>query len=459
MNPMINMRWVLIVLLGVALAGRQMAAETTSATPNQTGVALTVYDRDLSVVRDARRMPVTAGTNTVRFADVAARIELTSVQLRSLTDPQMKVLEQRYAHDLATADSLLQRYLGRQLTVQTSDGARYTGQLVGFDDRHLFVRQFGERGDLIMIQRPGNVRDIQFGALPDGVVSRPTLIWQVVTGRGGEQVMEVVYHTGGLEWRADYTAILDETETRLELTGRVSVSNASGATYKDARLRLQARESASAGSVVIALEQPVTLGYDESRRIELLRASEVAARTVYLYEGAPGQRFEGVVQTDPAAAAGESDRPVARLIEFANTAENRLGMLLPGGTMRFYKRAAAEPGLEFIGEGPIGHTAPGEVVRAGAGEAGGLAVERARTAFEIDAEQRTILESFELTLRNRRPDPLEVIVREPLHRAREWEILRASHEHEQHDAQTIQFRVHAPARGQTRIAYTARYRW
>ena len=199
---------------------------------------MTIYNQNFGVVREKRKVDVPDKIGMIRFGDVAAQIDGTSVQFKSLTDPNATVLEQNYEYDLVSADKLLEKYIDKPLAVLTKDGSRYSGKLLSFDANQLVLRQDGEKNELVMVQRGDNVKDIQFGALPEGLITKPTLVWKLATERPGQQLIEVAYQTGGINWQADYNAVLNAKDTALDLSGWVTINNQSGATYKDAKLKL-----------------------------------------------------------------------------------------------------------------------------------------------------------------------------------------------------------------------------
>ncbi|MGB8221127.1 MAG: hypothetical protein WCF10_01010, partial [Polyangiales bacterium] len=196
------------------------------------GVALTIYNQHFGVVREKRAVDLTQKVGTIRFTGVAAQIDGTSVQFKSITQPGTTVLEQNYEYDLVSADKLLDKHIDRSIAVLTKDGSRYTGTLLSFDPAQLVLRQDDQ---VVMIQRGDNVKDIQLGALPDGLITKPTLVWKLATKKTGRQLVEVAYQTGGLGWQADYNAVLNEKDTALDLGGWVTIENHSGATYANAR--------------------------------------------------------------------------------------------------------------------------------------------------------------------------------------------------------------------------------
>ena len=174
------------------LATISVATSVYAATEKpQEGVALTIYNQNFGVVRERRDVDVTEKVGMIRFTDVASQIDGTSVHFKSLTDPGATVLEQNYEYDLVSADKLLDKYIDKQIAVLTKDGSRYAGKLLSFDGNQLVIRQEGEKSEIVMVQRGDNVKDIQFGALPEGLITKPTLVWKLATEKVGQQLIEV----------------------------------------------------------------------------------------------------------------------------------------------------------------------------------------------------------------------------------------------------------------------------
>lgn len=465
-----------------------LAAETAAATPDNEGIALTIYNQNFGVVREKRNVDVKEKTGTIQFTDVASQIDGTSVQFKSITDPQATVLEQNYEFDLVSADKLLGKYIDKEITVLTKDGSRYSGSLLSFDANQLVIRQEGEKGGIVMVQRGDNVKDIQFGALPEGLITKPTLVWKLATEKVGQQLIEVAYQTAGINWQADYNAILNPNDTKLDLGGWVTINNQSGATYKNAKLKLiagdvrrvqQPRQQAGeyramAMSKAAApgfeeksffeyhlytLGRPATVAQNQTKQIELLKAADVPVKKIFLYDGAPQYRFYGGLNNDASYGSDDSNRKVNVVVEVKNSKENNLGMALPKGKMRLYKRDEADGSLEFIGEDEIDHTPKDETIKLHIGDAFDIVGERKRTDFHVDASSHVITESFEIRVRNHKTEPVEVLVKETLYRWNNWEITESNQKWTKYDANTIHFPVKVEKDGEQVITYTVRYTW
>jgi hypothetical protein len=473
----------LLCLLGSALA---LAGAAFAADKPETGVALTIYNQNFGVVREKRNVEVKEKVGTIRFDEVAAQIDGTSVQFKSLTDPAATVLEQNYEYDLVSADKLLQKHIDRQITVLTKDGSRYSGNLLSFDANQLVLRQFGEKGDIVMVQRGDNVKDIGFGALPEGLITKPTLVWRLASEKPGKQLVEVAYQTAGINWQADYNAVLNAKDTALDLGGWVTINNQSGATYKDARVKLiagdvrrvqpPARPMAKARVMMpeavagfeekaffeyhlYTLGRPTTVAQNQTKQIELLKATDVPVKKMFLYDGMPQYRFYGGLVTDAGYGSEESNKKVNVIIEVKNSKDNRMGMALPKGKVRLYKRDEADAALEFVGEDQIDHTPKDETIKLHIGDAFDIVGERKRTDFKVNTGGKTMTESFEIRVRNHKTEPVEVLMKETLYRWSNWEITDASAAWTKFDASTIHFPVKVDRDGEQIIRYTVRYTW
>jgi hypothetical protein len=474
---------ILHTLTAVALAGfLSMPAACADAAPapapeGKEGVSLTVYNQNFAVVREVRTLKVPEKVSEIRFRDVAKKIDPTSVHFKSLTDPGgTTVLEQNYEFDLVSADKLLDKYIDKPITVDTQDGKRYEGTLLSFDSGQLVLQ--GAR-DLVMVQRPDNIRNIEFSRLPEGLLTRPTLVWTVATGKPGDHLAQVTYQTGGMTWRADYSAIVADDEKTMDLAGWVTVTNQSGARYEAARLKLmagdvrriqppqprrqvafaEAARKAGAGAGVeekaffeyhlYTLERPTTLNENQVKQVELLAADAVPLKKTYVFEpmGRYGHRRYGEPNT----------YKVNVFVEFTNDEASRLGMPLPKGKVRVYKRDADTGDVEFIGEDEVDHTPKDEELKLYVGDAFDLVGERILT--DQKQQQRWREESYRLVLRNHKDEAVTILCREHLTHHGTWQIKAKSQDFRKVDAHTIEFEVPVKADGKAEVTYTVHYSW
>ncbi|MBC7251770.1 MAG: DUF4139 domain-containing protein [Anaerolineae bacterium] len=448
------------------------------------GVELTVYNQNLALVKDRRTMELTSGVNEVQFRDVAAQIDATSVHFRSLTDPAgTTVLEQNYEYDIVGSSKLLRKYVDQKISLVTEDGTTYTGTLLSGTDDIILQSDDGQ----VTVVKLGSVREFSFPALPEGLITRPTLIWLLRAAQAGVHNVEVTYLTGGVNWWANYIVVLADDDKALDLTGWVTLDNRSGASYEDAKLKLVAGDihrAADLGRVEKGIEyeeavlptpapqvaeraffeyhlyevqRPVTIKDNQTKQIEFASATDVPAEKFFVYDGAQmGYYGYRSPLTDPGYGTATNTK-VMVMLEFKNGEEQGLGIPLPKGTIRVYKRDVDGAEL-LVGEDSIDHTPKDETVRLYIGDAFDIVGERVQTDFKKLGE-RSLEESFEITLRNHKDEAVEVRVVEHMYRWSEWEIVQESAEHSKTDAQTIEYRIRVPANGEEKVTYTVRYRW
>ncbi|MEJ2208929.1 MAG: DUF4139 domain-containing protein [Anaerolineae bacterium] len=470
-----------LALLGAGLGGGRPASPVAA---QGQGLELAVYNQDLALVKDRRSMDLAEGLNEVRFTNVASRIDPTSVHFRSLADPEgTVVLEQNYEYDIVGSAKLLQKYIDMEISVVTEDGQEYTGTLLSGADDVILQAADGQ----VTVLKLGQIKEFSFPALPDGLITRPTLVWLLQSAQGGSQDVEVTYLTNGINWEANYIVVLANDEQSLDLDGWVTLDNRSGTAYENATLKLIAGDihraatddyavekalmyeaAAPAASQVeersffeyhlYEVQRPVTVKDQQTKQIEFVTASDVPAEKFFVYDGAQMQ-YWGVYQPveDPSYGTA-SNKKVMVMIEFTNGEEQGLGVPLPKGTLRVYKNDVDGSTL-LVGEDAIDHTPKDEQVRLYVGDAFDIVGERVQTDFQVDYDDDWMEESYEITLRNHKEEDIEVRVVEHMFRWTEWQILESSHDFEKMDAQTIEFRVPVEADGEAVVTYTVRYEW
>lgn len=448
-----------IVAGGIVMAGSPTSAEAESS------VSVTVYNQNFALVKDVRSLDLVKGVQEIRIDDVAASIDATSVHFAALDHPgESAVLEQNFQYDLAGADRLMQRYLNARVTAVLKDGSTREGTLLSFDSGSLVLQAAG--GGVTIVNR-AEVRDVMLGELPGGLVVKPTLVWSLASDRAGRERGEISYLTNDMSWHAEYVAVADASDTGLSLTGWVSLDNRSGATYRDAKLKLVAgdvnrvrppqfemmdqmkmatREVASAAQFeereffeyhIYTLERPATLTDRETKQLSLFPTADAKVKKVLTYDGAV--------------------RPedVAVELEFKNSAANGLGMALPAGKIRVYKEDK-DGALEFVGEDAIDHTPRDEDVRIYLGNAFDVKGERTRTDYRKISD-RTYEETFEIEIRNHKKERADVTVVE--HVRGDWTVLSESIAHEKKDSHTLEYKVSANADETVTVTYTVRTTW
>jgi hypothetical protein len=466
------------LLVAVIALVASCAAPGAAAPAPEEGVSLTVYNQNFAVVKEVRSLDLAGQEATVQFRDVAKLIDATSVHFKSLTDPAgTTVLEQNYEFDLVSADKLLDKYIDKNLTVVTKQGKSYDGVLQSFDPQQLVLK--GKAG-LVMVQRPDNVQNIEFGALPEGLLTRPTLVWKVATAKPGKHLAQVTYQTQGMGWSADYSAVINAADTQMDLSGWVTLTNQCGAAFKDARVKLIAgdvrriqpevqrlrgmvmeKAAAMANGAgggfeektffeyhMYTLGRPTTVNENQVKQVELLSAAEVPVLKRYVFE--PGGRYWH-------PRYGKSNEyKVNVFVEFKNSKEARLGMPLPKGKVRVYKRDPADGDLEFVGEDQIDHTPKDEELKLYVGDAFDIVGEQ--TVTDRKQGERWRQESVKAEIRNHKTEDVKVLVRENL-AAGQWDVPQKSQDYKKVDADTIEFEVAVPKDGKAEVTYTVHYQW
>ena len=437
------------------------AAPATTATVAGRDVAVTVYNENLGVVKDRRKFTVARGLSEVEFTDVASSIDPTSVHLRPLGKSEVEIVSQDYRYDLVSTDKLLEKYVDQPIDAATKDGQVKHGSLLSFDPSSLVIQDTG--GGLTLLNR-AEVRQVGLKELPKGLITRPTLVWRLRAEEGGARDLEVSYMTGGMNWHAEYVAVVEENGSSLDLQGWASVENHSGATYENAKLKLvagtihraptdrpvpyadgiramkfetvQLQERGFAEYHLYELPERATVANNEVKQLGLMHASGVRSARKFSYDGA----VDG--------------NQVQVRVEFQNDAASGMGMPLPGGVVRVFQRDT-DGSLELVGEDRIQHTPKGQTVRVVVGSAFDIAAERKQTDLRQIA--KGVAEtSYEITLTNHRKDAVDVTVIE--HAEGQWEIVKSSVPHKKKDSRTFEFAIRCEPEQLVTIAYTVRTR-
>jgi len=466
--------------------------------------ALTIYNQQFAVVRETIALDLKQGVSNIQFEGATGMLEPESVMLRDPTGRRvLQILEQNYRADPISVDALLRRYEGRTIQFQIRSGDHVelvTGKIIraGDPQQRLANGSFGmatqpviEVDGKLQFNLPGTPL---FPALGDALL-KPVLDWTVETDRAGRLDAELAYVTGGFNWNADYNIVQGDSDI-LNLIGWVTMENHSGKTFNQAQIKLMAGDvnkiqprggvgggggefMASAGLSMngappvqektfdeyhlYTLQRPVTLHDKETKQVEFVRAEGVKSAVIYIYDGAKidmsryrGWNYDNI--RNDSSYGTQSNPKVWVMREFQNSDANHLGMPLPKGKIRFYRRDT-DGRLEFTGEDTIDHTPKDERIRVFTGSAFDLTGERKRTVFLNDMGRRSIDEGFEIKVRNHKKEPAEVRVVEHLYRGLTWDISSHSDAFTKTDAQTVEFRVTLNPDQEKTVTYNAHYAW
>jgi hypothetical protein len=452
-------------------------SQTRSTLDDQTDLAVTVYNSDIALVRDVRRLQLPRGTFDLQFQDIAATVNPATVHFRSLSEPtRVSVLEQNYEYDLLEPEKLLRKYVGRDVTLirrRQEGGAmrdeEVAARLLSYNSAPIWQIN----GAIVT----GIAADeIRFPDLPANLHAHPTLIWSIDNAGGSAQRVEASYLAGRLAWNADYVLTVARDDKTADLDGWVTVTNGSGTTFKNASLQLVAgdlnrvhnqmnkvlaqsaerRDMAAAAPAMTqesfsdyhlySVGRKTTINNSETKQISMLTGTGFPVHKRYVVDGQayyyrnaqhPGSPIRDLVQV---------------FYQLKNEERGGLGMPMPAGTVRVYQ-GDSRGGLQFVGEDRIDHTPKDETVNLKIGNAFDIVAERRQTDFQKIATNVYELE-YEVVLRNHKTTDVSVEVNEPI--GGTWRILRSTHAYAKTDAWAAQFAIPVPADGAATLTYRVR---
>ena len=445
----------------------------TTTLGDQTDLALTVYNSNLSLVRDVRELTLPSGESLLKFMDIAASINPSTVHFRSLSDPgKLEVLEQNYEFDLLEPAKLLHKYLGKEVTMMRGDQEVKATLL---SDNGGQVWKIGN--DIVT-----NVgyNSLRFPKVPDNLYDRPTLLWSLQNSGALKHKVEASYLTSNLSWSADYVLNVSKDETTSDLDGWVTLVNHTGTAFKNASLQLVAgdlhrvvaqyamdemkamsrvaKEANAAAPFqqesfseyhLYSLNRRTSVFDQESKQISLLNASRFPLRKMYVVNG---QSYYYRTASQPGAPIKD---PVQVFYKFKNEEKSGLGMPLPAGTVRVYQQDSRGGSL-FAGEDHIDHTPKDEEISLHIGDAFDIVAERKQTDYKKLSDRLYEFE-YEITLRNHKPAPITVQVNEPI--GGDWEVVNSTYKFTKTAAFAAQFDVPVDKDGTSILKYRVRVKY
>lgn len=425
---------------------------------NRKEINLTIYNSNLGVVKDLREINIDKGTTEIKLSDVAKLIDPTSVHIKL----DGNILEQNYQYDLVSTDKILQKYIDRDINLIDEDGNLISGKLLSVYGGQYVIQN--PNGGLTLIPNIDKYK-IKVESLPEGLITKPTLVWLVQSNNSGKKDVEVTYQTGGLSWSAEYVVLLNENDTKLDLNSWVSINNRSGASYKDANLKLIAgdlnlvrtrdypnmiKAQYDAGVMMEAapqfeeksffeyhiydLQRKTNVLDNETKQIALFESENVSINKKYLYQS--GSNKVGVY------------------VEFKNSSENNLGIPMPKGKVRVYKSDGESP--QFIGEDMIDHTPKNEKLSLKIGEAFDI------TAEEKMTDSRKITnkineQDYEITIKNRKEESISVNIEKYF--GLNWKITSSNFDFKKVDASKVEWILPVDSDNETILKFTVRYEY
>lgn len=480
-EPMFSPAAIVITTLLFGPAASAETPETRSTLADQTEVAVTIYNSDIALVRDQRKLTLNRGPNTVAFREISALIRPETALLRSVSHPKsLQLLEQNFDFDLLSPNKLLEKYVGKEVGIirtHPTTGAEITETARVLSVNQGIVLQYPDR---IEMQAPGRV---VFSEVPPNLRDKPTLVMQLTNEQVSSQTVELSYLTSGLNWNADYVAELNKNDSKLDLAGWVTLSNQSGATYKNAKLQLVAGDvnrvyddaqpmllrkeafaiAESAGAPMqeeslfeyhlYTLERPTTIAENQTKQVALLSANEVPVSKEFRLAGADyyyRSRYGDIGQK----------LKVGVFVKLKNDEKSNLGMPLPKGTVRVYKKDASG-NAQFVGEDQINHTPKNETLELKLGDAFDVTADKNQTDYRKQAAVGRFSYAadltFEILIKNAKSEAVRVTVLEPI--PGDWKMLSETHPHKKAAANTARWEIEVPPHGRTTLRYAVQVRF
>ena len=497
------------VAAGAPQAQSNQNAAQAEQMPDDGGAALTIYNQNFFVSREHVPLDLKSGVNEAQYTGVAAHLEPDSVILRDPHGRALQILEQNYRNDPITQELLLSFYEGKTIDFsvgRNADGSEVkvqgkvirsgyvpTNYINGYPQQ-ASTQPIVEVNGILRFGLPGEPR---FPALSADSILKPTLSWLIETNAPGKFDAEISYVSGGMTWQSDYNVVVQDDPGKktdlLDMIGWITMRNQSGKTFENARIKLLAGDVSKIQAPTLAgrayaaksmavdeaamappvqeksfdefhlytLQRPTTLRDEETKQVEFVSSTGIHAQRLFIYDGAQiaqyGYYNSDQIRTD--VNYGTASNPkIFVMEEFRNSDTNHLGMPLPKGKLRFYRRDT-DGHLEFVGENTIDHTPKDETIRVYTGNAFDVVGERKRTNYHVDSNQHWMDESFEIRIRNHKKDPVDVRAVEHLYRWTNWKITEQSADFKKKDAQTVEFPVTVAPNGEQVVSYTVHYSW
>ncbi len=470
------------VMVFLSSAAYATEEEKRTSLEDQKSVAVTIYNENLALIKDQRTITLDKGFNLLAFRGVSAKMRAETALLRNLNNAGLKVIEQNFDFDLLTPQKLLEKYVGKQVKIATMNpvtGEEKIEQATVLSTNNGVVVQIDDR-----IETNPHGRYI-FDKVPENLRDQPTLVIQLNSATSKSQDVELSYLSSGLSWKADYVAELNAKDDKLDLVGWVTLNNTSGTSYNNAKLQLVAgdvnivkneflrknngRAMPAAKMMVMedsamqeeslfeyhlySLNRPTTISNNQTKQVSLLTATQVPVKKEFLLQG------NTYYYQSSYGDIGQKMK-VGVYVEFKNKEESGLGMPLPKGTVRVYKKDKSG-NAQFIGEDNIDHTPKNEDVRLKLGDAFDITADKKQTNFEkrvaFGKYSYAYESAYEVKIKNAKSEAVTVVVREPV--PGDWKMLEHSHPFKKVAAGTVEWHIEVPAEGSTTLEYNVLVRY
>ncbi|MFB3886188.1 MAG: DUF4139 domain-containing protein [Thermodesulfobacteriota bacterium] len=450
------------------------SAPLTSTLKDQQNVSITIYNSNIGLVKDIRLIDLRPGVQELKFMDVAAKIDPTTVHIKSLINgSNLNILEQNYEYDLLSPDKLLEKFIGQKVQLSTINPETKKEEIV---EATLLSTRGGNIYQIKDKIHIGHYGRTILPKIPENLISQPTLVWMLENKLSKPQKLEASYLTSGINWKADYVIVLNKLDTLTDLTGWVTLDNRSGATYQNALLKLvagdihrvegemrmdfakpmaaakevsqQFREESFFEYHLYSLDRRTTIKDNQTKQMALLDANRVPIKKLFLFSGHPQYFYRRYDQ-------GTNKQKIGVFLELENTQKHNLGVPLPKGTIRVYKEDN-DGSLQFIGEDRIDHTPKDEKFKIKIGEAFDVVGEKIQTDYK-HLGYNLYEVAFEVSLRNHKKEDIKVLVEEPI--PGDWEMLSNTHPYEKLQAHLIRFNVPVSKDKEEKVKYRIRFRY
>jgi len=461
--------------------GARAGGEQATTLGDQTDLAVTVYNSNIALVRDVRKLNLSSGVFQLKFMDIAATVNPATVHFRSLNEPEkLSVLEQNYEYDLLEPAKLLNKYVGKEVTLVRSYQENGTTKREEIKAT-LLANNNGP------VWKIGNdivtgmfAESYRFPEVPANLFERPTLLMTLENSGGRKQQIEASYLAGNLSWNSDYVLTVGRDDKAADLDGWVTVVNNSGTAFRNARLQLVAGDlhriqpGMASGRMELddkmmsrvaeapqfaqenfseyhlySLGRRTSVEDKETKQISLLNASGVPVEKIFVVNG---QSFYYHNYQNPGAPLKD---PVKVYYKFKNEEKAGLGIPMPAGNLRVYQKDS-KGGVLFVGEDRIEHTPKDETLNIEIGSAFDVVSEHKQMDYKSVSNRVWEME-FEVTLRNHKDAPITVQVNEPI--GGDWQMLSSTHKYTKTAAFAAQFLVPVAANGTAVLKYRVRAKW
>ncbi len=383
-------------------------------------IAITIYNDNRAFVVDKREANVTEGKQRLVYEGVAGSM-ITSSVIPVFSGIDTRLYSQNYIYDLISMDSMLKNSIDKKVEFYTNgdDPTLLSGTLLAYDPV-VMVRQDGT-GKIVTLEKQTQV---VFGSVPSSMITKPSLVWEIESAKSGKLGIDLEYLTNGVTWKSDYVLNLDKKS--FDLVGWITVNNHSGVTYRDANITCLAgdvgrvrpainrmmvkknktlaampipevQEEAFSGYHIYKIPFRQTIANNQQKQIKFIDRSQV------------GYEQYGVSYNNNFENYGTQKLRFYNIIEFKNSHDNHMGIPLPGGIVRMYKKDSSGS-IHFIGESHISNTPEDEKIKLTVGTLFDATGEKKITKFTARKGYRAVETTY--TLNNRGKDPLTLKIDE-----------------------------------------------